>query len=189
MSAYIRPPHGSRAADRAVQSLSQKGSRIAKPLIEDKQARPDGFQVSIEPATWRDLRAISALEKVCFGRDSWPWPEILAALTFPATIRLKAELEGQLVGFVVGDRRGRKDLGWVASVGVHPEYRRRGLGRQLLAACEQGLGTHRVRLSLRQTNEAALELYLQAGYSRVDLWPKYYRDGEDALVMERIVTA
>ena len=189
MSAYIRPPHGSRAADRAAQSLSQKGSRIAKPLTEDKQARPDGFQVSIEPATWRDLRAIAALEKVCFGRDSWPWPEILAALTFPATIRLKAELEGQLVGFVVGDRRGRKDLGWVASVGVHPEYRRRGLGRQLLAACEQGLGTHRVRLSLRQTNEAALELYLQAGYSRVDLWPKYYRDGEDALVMERIITA
>ena len=146
-------------------------------------------EASIQPATWRDLRPIVALEKVCFGRDSWPWPELLAALTFPGTIRLKAELEGQMVGFAIGDRRGRRDLGWVASVGVHPDYRRRGLGRQLLAACEQGLQTHRVRLSLRKSNEAALELYLQAGYSRVDLWPKYYRDGEDALVMERIVTA
>ena len=146
-------------------------------------------EASIQPATWRDLRPIVALEKVCFGRDSWPWPELLAALTFPGTIRLKAELEGRMVGFAIGDRRGRRDLGWVASVGVHPDYRRRGLGRQLLAACEQGLETHRVRLSLRRSNEAALELYLQAGYSHVDLWPKYYRDGEDALVMERIVTA
>ncbi|MCZ6529520.1 MAG: GNAT family N-acetyltransferase [Chloroflexi bacterium] len=109
-------------------------------------------------------------------------------MTFPGTIRLKAELEGQMVGFAIGNRRGRKDLGWVASIGVHPEYRRRGLGRQLLAACERELETHRVRLSLRKTNEAALELYLRAGYSRVDLWPKYYRDGEDAVVMERIVT-
>ncbi len=93
-----------------------------------------------------------------------------------------------MVGFAIGDRRGRSGLGWVASIGVHPDYRRKGFGRQLLAACEQGLETHRVRLSLRKSNEAALELYLQVGYSHVDLWPKYYRDGEDALVMERIVT-
>ena len=143
---------------------------------------------TIRPATWRDLRALAALEKVCFGRDSWPWPEILAALTFPGTVRLKAEHGERLVGFVIGDRRGRSDLGWVASIGVHPDFRRRGLGKLLLAACEHKLKTHRVRLSLRETNEAALELYLQAGYSRVDLWKKYYRDGEDAIVMERIVT-
>jgi len=142
----------------------------------------------IQSATWRDLRSIAVLEKACFGRDSWPWPELLVALTFPGTIRLKSELEGQMVGFAIGDRRGRSDLGWVASIGVHPDYRRKGFGRQLLAACEQGLETHRVRLSLRKSNEAALELYLQVGYSHVDLWPKYYRNGEDALVMERIVT-
>jgi ribosomal-protein-alanine N-acetyltransferase len=165
----------------------RKEFRIAKPLIEDRYKLPEGPEVSIEPATWRDLRPIVALEKVCFGRDSWPWPEILAALTFPGTIRLKSELGERTVGFAIGDRRGRNDLGWVASIGVHPDYRRRGLGRQLLAACELGLETHRVRLSLRKSNEAALELYLQAGYSHVDLWPKYYRDGEDALVMERIV--
>ncbi len=142
----------------------------------------------IQSASWRDLRPIVSLEKACFGRDSWSWPELLVALTFPGTIRLKSELEGHMVGFAIGDRRGRSDLGWVASIGVHPDYRRKGFGRQLLAACEQGLETHRVRLSLRKSNEAALELYLQAGYSHVDLWPKYYRDGEDALVMERIVT-
>ncbi len=147
----------------------------------------------IEPeiidASWRDLRPIVALEKICFGRDSWPWMEILAALSLPGTIRLKAELNAELIGFVIGDRRTRKDLGWVASIGVHPAHRRRGHGRRLLAACEQQLGTARVRLSLRRSNEHALSLYRQVGYSEVGVWPEYYRDGEDALVMERVLSA
>ena len=169
--------------------LSRREIQIAKPSIKNKFPLSEEGEVIIQSATWRDLRPVVALEKVCFGRDSWPWPELLVALTFPGTIRLKSELDNQMVGFAIGDRRGRKDLGWVASIGVHPDYRRKGLGRELLAACEQSLETHRVRLSLRKTNQGALEMYLQAGYSHVDLWPKYYKDGEDALVMERIVTA
>jgi ribosomal-protein-alanine N-acetyltransferase len=140
-------------------------------------------------ASWRDLRPIVALEKICFGRDSWPWMEILAALSLPGTIRLKAERNAEIVGFVIGDRRGRKDLGWVASIGVHPTYRRLGVGRQLLAACELGLGTGRIRLSLRRSNEQAMALYRQVGYAQVGVWPEYYRDGEDALVMERVLPA
>jgi ribosomal protein S18 acetylase RimI-like enzyme len=73
----------------------------------------------------------------------------------------------------------------VASLAVHPEYRRRGTARLLLAACEEALGTRRVRLTLRTSNEAALALYRSAGYQQVDVWRKYYRDGEDGLVMER----
>lgn len=144
-------------------------------------------QAEISPATWRDLRPIVTLEKICFGRDSWPPLEILAALTFPGTVRLRSKLDGQVVGFAIGDRRGRSDIGWIASIGVHPAHRRKGLGRQLLEQCERALGTHRVRLSLRENNIAALELYGQAGYARVDVWRKYYRSGEDALVMERIL--
>lgn len=140
-------------------------------------------------ASWHDLRPIVALEKICFGRDSWPWMEILAALSLPGTIRLKAEHKAEIIGFVIGDRRGRKDLGWVASIGVHPTFRRQGVGRRLLAVCEQELGTPRVRLSLRRSNEHALALYHQVGYAQVGVWPDYYRDGEDALVMERVLLA
>jgi ribosomal-protein-alanine N-acetyltransferase len=118
--------------------------------------------------------------------DSWPWLELLAALTVPGTIRLKAELNGRAVGFAIGDRRSGSELGWVASLGVHPDSRRRGVGRQLLRACEQALGTRRVRLTLRASNAVALSLYRQAGYQEVDLWRKYYRDGEDGIVMERV---
>ncbi len=147
---------------------------------------PDGpSAVAIRTATWRDLRSVAELERQCFGRDSWPWLELLAALTFPGTVRLKAELDGRPIGFAIGDRRSGKELGWVASLGVHPRYRRRGIGRLLLAACERALDTRRVRLTLRSTNTAALALYRSAGYEQVDVWRRYYRDGEDGLVMER----
>ena len=147
---------------------------------------PDGpSAVAIRTATWRDLRSVAELERQCFGRDSWPWLELLAALTFPGTVRLKAELDGRPIGFAIDDRRSGKELGWVASLGVHPRYRRRGIGRLLLAACERALDTRRVRLTLRSTNTAALALYRSAGYEQVDVWRRYYRDGEDGLVMER----
>lgn len=139
----------------------------------------------IETANWRDLREIVQLERLCFGSDSWPWLEVLAALTFPSTRRLKAELDGRIIGFVIGDRKPR--VGWIASIGVHPDYRRRGVGRRLLQACEQALGTRRVRLSLRTSNTAALRMYQRFGYQQVDVWPRYYRDGEDGLVMERLI--
>ncbi len=147
----------------------------------------DHRKVVIRTATWRDLRALAVLERTCFGRDSWAWFELFGALIFPRTVRIKAELGEQMVGFAIGDRRlVSSELGWVASIGVDPDYRRRGIGRSLLRECESLLGTRRIRLSLRKSNQAALALYRSSGYVQVDLWRKYYRDGEDALVMELV---
>lgn len=127
-----------------------------------------------------------ALEKVCFGRDAWPWIDTLAALTFPGAVRLKAVVDDRDVGFIFGDRRRGKSLGWIASIGVHPDYRGRGIARGLLVACEKELGMPKVRLTLRHTNKAALCLYQQAGYVKIDIWKRYYRREEDAIVMEKI---
>jgi ribosomal-protein-alanine N-acetyltransferase len=160
--------------------MLDEGAKLS--LAADARGRSE---TQILTATWRDLRPIVALERICFGADSWPWIEVLAALTFPRTCRLKALSGGQVVGFVIGDRK--PSLGWIASIGVHPDHRRRGVGRQLMEACELALGTERVRLSLRTSNTTALSLYQQMGYVQVDVWPGYYRDGEDGLVMERTV--
>ncbi len=127
------------------------------------------------------------MEKLCFGEDAWPWIDILAALVIPDTVRLVVEGEDELAGFVIGDRRRRQNLGWIASIAVHPDYRRKGFGTRLLHACEHELDSARVRLSLRRSNEPALRLYRREGYERVNIWPKYYRNGEDAIVMEKEV--
>jgi len=145
-----------------------------------------GGRLSVLPATWRDYRQVLALERVCFNEDAWPWIDILGALTFPDTVRLKAELDGRVVGFAVGDLRRREDLGWIATIGVHPDFRRRGIGRRLLLACEEALGTGRIRLTLRLSNLEARQLYERNGYVEIDRLERYYRDGEGAYVMEKI---
>ena len=126
-----------------------------------------------------------ALERICFGADTWPWFDILAALMLPETVRYIA-LEGErVVGFIVGDRRRWDQMGWIATIGVHPEYRRRGIGRRLLLRCEQDLDVPRIRLTFRPSNAVARHLYESLGYREVDRWKRYYRGGEDGLVMEK----
>jgi ribosomal-protein-alanine N-acetyltransferase len=156
-------------------------------------------RVSISPATWRDFRDILALERACFEGDSWPWIDVMAALTFPDAVRLKAvaraDLPGgaaaaangrQAIGFVFGDRHRSQGLGWIASIGVHPDYQRRGIGSRLLAACERALGTPHVRLTLRPSNVSARRVYDAAGYVEISRLSRYYRDGEDGIVMEKL---
>ena len=143
--------------------------------------------VIIETAIWRDLSVLISLEKTCFGRDAWPWIDCLAALTFPEIVRLKAVFEGRTIGFVIGDRRRREDLGWIASIGVHPDFRRQGIGRTLLLTCERQLALPRLRLTLRDSNRVARSLYQHCGYVKVDVWTQYYSDGEHGIVMEKTV--
>lgn len=153
------------------------------------ERRQLGERAAILPANWRDFRPVMALERACFPDDAWPWIDILAALSFPDTVRLKAVVDGQVVGFVIGDRRQRQGVGWIASIGVLPGLRRNGIGHRLLLACEQALETPRVRLTLRPSNRGALRLYETSGYVEVDGLERYYRNGEGAIVMEKVLSA
>ncbi|RME07141.1 MAG: N-acetyltransferase, partial [Anaerolineae bacterium] len=137
-------------------------------------------------ATLRDLGALRRLEKACFEADAWPLLDLIAVLTFPAVIRLKAvNAEEEIIGFIAGDVRASQNLAWIATLGVLPAYRRRGVGRLLLQTCESMLPVPRVRLSVRVDNRAAIHLYRQSGYQQVGIWPRYYNGGVDALVMEK----
>jgi len=141
--------------------------------------------ITIFPATWRDLSGLRQLERECFPIDAWPLIDLIGVLTFPNVVRLKAVIDEQIVGFVAGDKRGSKDLSWIATIGVLPSFQRRGIGTQLLIACEEKLGTSRIRLSVRNNNESAIFLYQSFGYQRIDTWRKYYQDGSDAAVFEK----
>jgi ribosomal-protein-alanine N-acetyltransferase len=144
-----------------------------------------GGPIRIETATWRDLNSLRYLEKVCFPKDAWPLLDLVGVLTLPSVVRLKACDGEQMVGFIAGDIRRSQRLAWIATIGVLPEYRGRGVGRMLLEACESQLGVPRVRLNVRATNYPAIRLYEETGYQRTGLWKAYYQDGEDALVMEK----
>jgi ribosomal-protein-alanine N-acetyltransferase len=142
-----------------------------------------GSAVVIEPATWRDLNALRHIEKVCFPKDAWPLWDLVGVLTLPNVVRLRAVADGQMIGFIAGDVKPAEKLAWIATIGVLPEYRGRGIGRALLQACEQRLDVLHVRLNVRISNQAAIQLYQTSGYQRSGIWPNYYQDGEDALIM------
>jgi ribosomal protein S18 acetylase RimI-like enzyme len=142
--------------------------------------------MDILPATLRDLGSLRHVEKACFPKDSWPLLDLIAVLTWPDMIRLKAVVDGQMVGFIAGDPRPSENLAWIATIGVLPEYQRRGIGRALVRACEKKLPQQRIRLCVRVSNEGAIEMYKREGYLSVDTWREYYNDKENALVMEKI---
>lgn len=144
-----------------------------------------GSSFTIEQATWRDLNDLRQLEKVCFPKDAWPIWDMVGVLTMPNVIRLKAMLDGEMVGFIAADVRPSQDIAWIATVGVLPDYRRRGIATALLTACEDRIHVPRVRLSVRRSNHSAIHLYQTEGYAKVGLWPNYYQDGEDAIVMQK----
>ena len=142
--------------------------------------------MDILPASLRDLASLRKLEQACFPKDAWPLLDLLAVLTWPGIIRLKAVADDQMVGFIAGDPRPDEGLAWISTIGVLPGYQRRGIGRMLLLACEEQLPQERIRLCVRVSNEAAIRLYQQEGYLGLDTWQAYYNDKESALLMEKI---
>ncbi len=144
-----------------------------------------GVPYTIQQASWRDLHDLYRLEHACFDQDAWPMLDLLGVLTFLGVVRLKADWEGKMVGFIGGESRDQRQTGWIITLGVMEEFRGYGIAQRLLAECEKKLAPQTMRLCVRMNNEPAIRLYKKAGYIQVEIWPQYYRGGEDALVLEK----
>ncbi len=81
------------------------------------------------------------------------------------------------------------DEGEIASVGVHPALRRRGIGQSLLRALLSScldLGIKKIFLEVRESNEPAQRLYEKMGFLRVGVRKNFYDEPtEDAFIMMR----
>lgn len=141
--------------------------------------------MEIQTASLLDLGALRRLERVCFEKDAWPFLDLIAVLTWPDVIRLKAVDSGEMIGFVAGEPRQTERVGWIATIGVDPHFQRRGIGRALLEACEAQLHLPIVKLTVRVSNQGAIAMYEKLGYRTTDIWRSYYNDGEDGLVMTK----
>ncbi len=140
----------------------------------------------LDDANWKDIGALRKIEQACFGIDAWPLIDLIAVLMFPGIIRIKAVLEEEMVGFISGD--GSRDIstGWITSIGVLEPYRRMGIAEALLSACETRLPNHQIKLTVRKSNQPAINLYRKSGYIQTELWERYYQDGESGIVMLKV---
>lgn len=74
-------------------------------------------------------------------------------------------VEGKLVAVVIATHDSRK--GWINRLAVDPDYRRQGLGLQLIRLCEDHFRTVGIDIwaaLIEDWNEASLALFRKAGY-------------------------
>jgi len=145
----------------------------------------DNDDVAIRQATRADLLAIYRLEKQVFD-DPWSYSAFENFLGEPAF--LVAERDGELVGYVVADWTANygRDFGHIKDLAVAPACRRHGVGRRLLQCAVSRLlieGVTKIKLEVREHNTAARRLYADEGFEPFRRIPRYYSDGEAALVL------
>ncbi|WP_049934908.1 ribosomal protein S18-alanine N-acetyltransferase [Haloplanus natans] len=148
--------------------------------------------VTIRGAEQSDLGSIVDIERAAFDQ---PWPytafeRFLDEPGFLVAVESSVEHDGPdaVVGYVVGDVTPNfgRDIGHVKDLAVADAARHRGIGRSLLVRSLVTLevdGAEVVKLEVRESNDAARTLYRDVGFETARRVPRYYRDGEDALVM------
>ncbi len=81
---------------------------------------------------------------------------------------LIGEVDGKIVASCVAGYEGHR--GWINYLAVHPDCRRRGLARRIMAEAERLLGEAgcpKINLQVRSTNSGVIEFYRALGF-RVD---------------------
>ena len=137
----------------------------------------------ILPVGREHLGAVAELERLCFSE---PWSEkALELLLTDGAVGLVCLLDGRVAAY--GGMLLVPGEGQITNIATHPDFRRRGLGRALLRALRtvaKERGCEQVALEVRASNEAAIRMYAEAGFSTAGRRRGFYRDPrEDALVM------
>ena len=131
-----------------------------------------------------DVAAVAALEAQIF---SMPWSAAGFADTLPRedVIFLVAYEQDELLGYV--GIYCMLDEGEITNVAVAPAARRRGIARALLTELKQQLACRNVTqivLEVRVSNEPAIRLYEQLGFSVLGVRKNFYeKPTEDAYIM------
>ncbi|MDH3975735.1 MAG: ribosomal protein S18-alanine N-acetyltransferase [Deltaproteobacteria bacterium] len=143
--------------------------------------------IIIDDLTSHDLHEVIEIENTS---TPTPWPRALfeKELDHRHSTNLAARvLSGNkrtLVGYIVYWTVA--DESHLFKVAVHPEMRRKGIGRALVEeAVKRGRkgGVKKVFLEVRRSNGSAIALYEILQFKKVGERKAYYQDGEDAIVM------
>lgn len=150
----------------------------------DSEARGSGLAAEIiRPMTAHDLAAVVDLERAA-QVTPWTTEHFAAELANPVARIDLCWRDGRLAGFlcwwlVAGEVQ-------IQNVATAPAFRRQGVAARLLthvlAECRRR-GFDSAWLEVRVSNAPAIALYERFSFTTVGRRPKYYADGEEALVM------
>ena len=137
------------------------------------------------------MERVREIEKASI-RYVTPLDQLLRYYDVPREGFLIAEIEGKIVGYVVGNtiisKEGCKE-GHILDIAVDPACRRRGVGKILIENILEMFkkrGADKVRLEVKLKNTEARKFYSQLGFVENKIVRHYYRMGghtEDAVFM------
>jgi [ribosomal protein S18]-alanine N-acetyltransferase len=139
----------------------------------------------IRRMTLEDVPAVHEIDELSF---SLPWPERSFRFELsanPVSRGWVAEADGKIAAmlvlwFII-------DEAHIATIAVHPDFRRQGIGEQILLHALRSVqdeGARRAFLEVRVGNVAAQAMYKKYGFEVAGVRPGYYKDNnEDALLM------
>jgi ribosomal-protein-alanine N-acetyltransferase len=133
----------------------------------------------------RDMPEVLQTEQNSFDY-SWTEEEFLRCLRQRNCIGMVAEQSERVCGFMIYELH--KNKLHILNFAVHPDQRRLGIGRQMIAKLVGKLSSHRrtkITLAVRETNLSAQIFFRDMGFKAVRMLKNYYEDsGEDAYLMQ-----
>jgi ribosomal-protein-alanine N-acetyltransferase len=145
---------------------------------------PAQTRVHIRWMIRRDMPEVLAIEHTSF---EYPWceEEFLRVLRQRNCIGMVAEHGERIVGFMIYELHRNKIH--VLDFATQSDFRRRGVGRQMIAKLVGKLSNqrrNRIALFIRETNLAAQLFFRVSGFRATEVVREHYLDtGEDAYLM------
>lgn len=139
----------------------------------------------IDAATLADVDAIYRLEKEAFP-SPWRREFFESELRSSGRLNLVARSGKNIVGYVFA--MWFYDEMHINKIAVGEGERRRGIALALMKECSDFAmhnGIKTISLEVRETNDGAQAFYRHLGFSSLYVRPRYYPDGEAAVVMMR----
>ena len=133
--------------------------RNNSPKVLIREFRLDDYDAPI--ALWNDAQ----LPHRPKGRDRLD--KIEREVDRGNAVYLVAELDGKLVGSVLGTHDGRK--GWINRLAVSPEFRQQGIARMLVNDVEKRLyelGIETIACLIQDQNKISMQMFEKLGYER-----------------------
>jgi len=146
--------------------------------------------IDIRPMAESDIPEVAELESAIFT-DSWPVVSFEEAVDDPIALNLVASLKGETAICAYLCAQVVLDEVHIHNIAVAEDYRRQGIGQELLEYAEAAgrrKGADCALLEVRVDNEPALAMYTRLGYRRIGRRRRYYRKPVcDALVLLKIL--
>ena len=135
-----------------------------------------------------DFDSLHQLDQICFEPGiSYSPRELRRFLGIATADALVADLDGTIAGFAIGYMT-RGSVAHIVTLDVHPSFRRRSLGTDLLEELMNRFsraGAREARLEVSTENAGAIAFYRKLGFRRRRGIPDYYGRGRDAIEMRK----